>query len=363
VNVSESLTHLSGGKLEFTYHKLAENRGMITNVINNALLRMLRDRLGWKPFLFFPTGVTYLRERSSEDTILPTLDEIAEDTENQLIAYCAGRLEVNLNGFTRDGKGFKFPDYYYDFFQIPQLLKLISIGCFRVLHENKSPSAEKRLQKMLQLQERGDIPSDVRLDFENDMRVDQLAEYLYEVEKHVGVVTSRGAVSVEIVRFLDMQEYQTAFEAIPRDKRAGGVPLHWYFLAGKYLVKNRGLDANQMEDLFTSVANQVVATFKVEIEQHEVEKEGFKVLREYVQQIVNINGHGKIEHNFGVELDRYTNTKRKAADQTPDVHFVHHHSIPTSNETHRSFFPIRFTAIRIYSIHHCSFEASVNYVK
>ena len=41
-NVRESLVKLSGGKLEFVYHKLAENRGMITNVINNALLRILR---------------------------------------------------------------------------------------------------------------------------------------------------------------------------------------------------------------------------------------------------------------------------------------------------------------------------------
>ena len=310
-NVSESLTHLSDGKLEFAYHKLAENRGMITNVINNVLLRILRDRLGWKPFLFFPTGVTYLRERANEDPILPTLYEIAEGTEKQLIAYCAGPLETRLNGFTRDGKGFIFPDYYHDFFQIPQLLKLISVGCFRVLHENKSSSAGKRLQKMLQKQESAEFPADVNLHFEDDIRVDQLAEYLSEIEKHVGEVTSREAVSAEIIKFLNMQEYQTDFEAIPRDHRAGGVPYHWYLLAGKYLMKNRGLDTNQMEDLFANVVNQVVTTFTEEIECREEEKEGFSVLREYVQQVVDINGHGDIEHNFGTELDRYINTKKK----------------------------------------------------
>ena len=310
-SIRESLVKLSGGKLEFAYHKLAENRGMITNVINNALLRILRDRLGWKPFLFFPIGVTYLRERSSVEDTLPMLAEIAEDVEKELISYCAGRLETNLNGFTRDGKGFKFPDYYYDFFQIPQLLKLIGIGCFRILHENKSPSAGKRLQKMLQLQEKGDIPADITLHFEDDMRVDQLAEYLYEIEKHVGAITSREAVSSELVRALNMQEHQTAFEAIPRDNRAGGVPLHWYFFAGKYLMRNRGLDPNQMEDLFTNIANQVASTFEAEIERHETEKEGFGVLREYVEQAVDINGHGEIEHNFEAELDRYTNTKKK----------------------------------------------------
>ena len=310
-NVRESLVKLSGGKLEFAYHKLAENRGMITNVINNALLRILRDRLGWKPFLYFPTGVTYLRERLSGESPLPTLDEIAENVERQLIEYCAGRLEVNLNGFTRDGKGFKFPDYYRDFFQIPQLLKLIRIGCFRILHENKSPSAGKRLQKMLRLQENGDIPSDVTLHLEDDMRVDQLAEYLYAIEKHVGAITSRHAISSKIVTILGMQEYQTDFEAIPRDNRAGGVPLHWYFLAGKYLVGNRGLDANQLENLFENISDQVVETFNKDIERHDMEKEGFGVLREYIQQIVDINGHNHIERNFEAELDRYSSTKKK----------------------------------------------------
>ena len=310
-NVRESLTQLSGGKLEFTYHKLAENRGMITNVINNALLRILRDRLGWKPFLFFPTGVIYLRKLSDEDTILPTLDEIAEDTENQLITYCAERLAVNLNGFKRDGKGFRFPDYYYDFFKIPQLLKLISIGCFRILHENKSSSAGKRLQKLHQLQEKGDIPSDVDLHFGDDMRVDQLAEYLSAVEKLVSNIATREEVATEIVKSLDMQEYQNSFELIPRDNRAGGVPLHWYFLSGKYLRKNPGLDVNQIENLFENVVNRVVAVWEEEITRHETEKEGFSMIREYIQQIVDINGNVEIAHDFGSELDRYINTKKK----------------------------------------------------
>ena len=148
-NVRESLTHLSDGKLEFTYHKLAENRGMLTNVINNTLLRILRDRLGWKPFLFFPTGVTYLRERSSKDTILPTLDEIAEDTEKQLIAYCAGQLGTNLNGFKREGKGFKFPNYYHQFFGIHDLLKIIVKGCFDKIANEKGTKPGKFLQTLI----------------------------------------------------------------------------------------------------------------------------------------------------------------------------------------------------------------------
>ena len=175
---------------------------------------------------------------------------------------------------------------------------------------------------MLQLQEKGDIPSDVTLDFEDDMRVDQLAEYLYEVEKHVGVVTSREAVSAEIVKVLDMQEYQTGFEAIPRDNKAGGVPLHWYFLAGKYLMKNRGFDANQMEDLLANIANRVVVIFEEDIECHEAEKEGFGVLREYIQQTVDINGHGEIKQQSlrsELVIGNYATRKRKDTDSATPV--------------------------------------------
>ena len=59
-----------------------------------------------------------------------------------------------------------------------------------------------------------------------------------------------------------------------------------------------------MENLFANIANQVVATFEKEIERHEMEKEGFGVLREYVQQIVDINGQGEIEHNFEAGIEQ-----------------------------------------------------------
>ena len=37
-DLRELLTHLSRGKLTFAYHKVSENRGMLTNIINNAVL-------------------------------------------------------------------------------------------------------------------------------------------------------------------------------------------------------------------------------------------------------------------------------------------------------------------------------------
>ncbi len=305
-DISESLTHLSRGKLVFAYHKVSENRGMLTNVINNAVLAEMRDNFGWKPFLFFPTGVTYLRSRNLADKALPTGDDIAEIVVEKLKTYCTSRLRQNLNGFTRGGKGFKYADYYDAFFQPDEMLELIQKGCFKILRQDKAPSAGKRLAKLQQLQTDGKIPEDISLDFEDDLRVDQLAEYLVEVEKLLGKFASREAVANEILSYLGVNNLQEAFASIPSQ---GGVPLPWYFVAGKYLLQNRGKDENDMRALFEEIAKYVTKVFAETI-QNQPQSDSFTTLRDYVKQTVDINGHQGIHQDFQTELTRYTNTKK-----------------------------------------------------
>ena len=136
-------------------------------------------------------------------------------------------------------------------FQPHEMLRLIQKGCFKILRQDKTPSAGKRLAKLQQLQTEGKIPEDIPLDFEDDLRVDQLAEYLVEVEKLVGEFASRETVANEMISYLGMSQWREAFTSIPSQ---GGVPLPWYFIAGKYLLQNRGKDENDMRDLFEAVA-------------------------------------------------------------------------------------------------------------
>ncbi len=306
-DIQESLTHLSGGKLEFAYHKIAENRGMLTNVINNALLGKMRDTCGWKPLLFFPTGVTYLRARNSHEQELPTADEIGEIVVDKLNEYCTSRLLRNLNGFTREGKGFKYADYYDAFFQPHQLLDLIKGGCFKIIHQDKNPSAGKRLENLKQRQEKGEIPEEIPLDFEDDLRVDQLAEYLSEVEKIVGKFASRETVAETVITHLKMREWQNAFDALKPIK--GGVPYCWYFIAGKYLLQNPGKDEVDMRDLFEEVAAHVTEVFAEEIHD-QTQSDSFTTLRDYVKHTIDINGHQNIRQDFQTELNRYIRTKK-----------------------------------------------------
>lgn len=306
----ECLNKLSNGLLQFAYHQIAENKGMITNVINNALLRLLRDEIGWKPLLFFPTGVTYLKEREAQETQLPTLEDVANIVEARLVDYCKEKLRDNLNGFTRGGKGFKFADFYHDFFKTEELLDVIRTGCFKILYESKESSSGKRLQKLEQLQATDTDLAGIDLHFEDDIRVDQLAEYLDQIEKVIGVVVSREVATERILEILGITDLHTDFHTVPTDNRAGGVPLHWYFLAGKYLSRHRGLDVAQMRELLASVAQGVCDHFANEIAEHDEQRMGFPALHEYVKQVLDINGKDNLQRDFEAELKRYIATKR-----------------------------------------------------
>jgi len=56
---------------DFATHRLTEGRGLLSNVIHNAIVAELRERHGLVPFLFYPSGVAYLIERGRDLAIGP----------------------------------------------------------------------------------------------------------------------------------------------------------------------------------------------------------------------------------------------------------------------------------------------------
>lgn len=66
----ERIHSLSDGQLKFTYHSIAENRGVLTNVVNNALMEAhtslnTPEHTYYEPLLYLPTGVIYLADRNA----------------------------------------------------------------------------------------------------------------------------------------------------------------------------------------------------------------------------------------------------------------------------------------------------------
>ena len=133
-----------------------------------------------------------------------------------------------------------------------------------------------------------------------------MAEYLFEVEKLVGKFVDRQIVADELIAYLGMSGWKADFVEIPRQ---GGVPLPWYFIAGKYLLQNPGKDELDMRALFEAIAKHVCEVFAEPIHE-QPQSDSFAVLRDYVKQTVDVNGHQNVRQDFQAELTRYTKTKK-----------------------------------------------------
>jgi CRISPR-associated protein Csc3 len=210
----------------------------------------------------------------------------------------------------------KYADYYGLFFSG---LDMISIGLqatFKIVHANKEPSAGKRWDKLS-----GWMHMDVTREEMDDIRVDQLAEWSYLAEKVARELPGGNDAPKIMIDDLGMSDFYQDFISVPRDSRAGGVGYHWYFLAGHFLKRNRGLDPQAWEDRMRAVARTLTGYLQQQEQKHPVsstdKNDGFDDLRTYVGHILSF---GPAEDQmlgesgstlFEVEFSRYSAAKKR----------------------------------------------------
>ena len=144
--LNEILHSLSDGKLKFIYHRIAENRCVLTNVVNNAVIQAhtnlnTAENTYYQPLLYLPTGVIYLALRDAPPILLEDLPDMVV---NNIKSLCRGQLKLRQTGFGRDGKGMKYAEYYNLFFESPGLMQVALDATLRILNTNKPSVAKSR---------------------------------------------------------------------------------------------------------------------------------------------------------------------------------------------------------------------------
>lgn len=177
------LADLSEGRLTFSYHQIAEVTGLLSNLINNAVMALMRE-YGHTPLLFFPNGVVYITDTQQAQTMFDS-SLLYRSVVEKVSQACKSELMHNLTGYTRAGKGMKFADYYYQIFTIRELLGVSITAVNKIIHEKKKPVSPDRLNAMVEMQKENGkwhIPEEIHLNFEPSIEVDRLAEYLIVME-------------------------------------------------------------------------------------------------------------------------------------------------------------------------------------
>ncbi|MEG5162732.1 type I-D CRISPR-associated protein Cas10d/Csc3 [Microcoleus sp. AT3-A2] len=339
--LNELIHSLSDGQLKFTYHSIAENRGVLTNVVNNALMEV-HTALNtdactyYEPLLYLPTGVIYLARR---DAPAISIADLPERVVSKIKQLCAGQLQRRQTGFGRDGKGMKYAEYYNLFFDASDLMLVAVDATLRILKIGKNSVAKSRSDNLIKFQRQDVLSADYNFNFDDDIRIDQIAELGDLVSRKIWgeqVNTIEAArkkdkklpalphldIVEEIAKFWNRSDYLPALREIQGiNKRlkelqlkgnTGGVPYEWYYLAAKYLEHHPGIE--DVREVCEQAIAHISQMIKPILSQYKL-PDGWDDLRLWVTRIVMLPGNTPLDTAssdvFLDELERYQLAKKQ----------------------------------------------------
>ncbi|MCS6995279.1 MAG: type I-D CRISPR-associated protein Cas10d/Csc3 [Anaerolineales bacterium] len=311
--IQSEINTLSGGLARLTYHHVSENRGVLTNFIHNAALAALAHEYR-QPLLYAPSGVIYLEHKKSAPS-MPETTVLVESIVQKIKQVVGRRLAISKTGIKRDGKGMKYAAYYWLFFDLPQFIQIGVEATFKIINENKKPSAGKRFEKMVSGRW---MPPSVDLDLSDSIRVDQLAEWCYLAEKQIAEVLPDFDTGAFLLQEMGLIGLEDDFRAVPRDNRAGGVGYHWYFAAGHFIKRNPGLSPADVEEKARTIARRLADAVRSRLPHNAGAPTDWDDLRAYIARTLTLGSETKADLRTALqtELHRYANAKRKGRGST-----------------------------------------------
>lgn len=311
-SIRSLVSNLSNTQARLTVHHLSDNRGVLTNFIHNAALAAMSS-IYRVPLLYAPSGVVYVEHKTLAET-LPQVSQIAADTIERIRLTAAERVKTNKRrGFQRDGKGIKYADFLWLFFDLPEFIRVGAKATCEIIHAGKKPVAGTRFDKM---RNSGWMSPEVDLDLPNDVRVDQLAEWCMLAERQVKELLPSFDTGEFLLQQMGLGEVRDSFAAVPRGGKTGGVGYHWYYAAGHYVKLGHasGLDPAAWVEKIEGIANALAdAVSQLPAETQPAILSDWDELQRYIQQTLRV-GAGKTAANlasFQTELDRYGKAKQR----------------------------------------------------
>ena len=308
---------MSENQLVFTYHQLREVRGLLTNVINDALVNVYTDdkkREDIWPYLFFSDGVVYIKRKKLQLAL--TSEQITESVNDELRLLCADRIKQHAPGFKFDNKGIaKHPEYYFEFLSLEDYAVLLARFTISV---TKNDVTAGPLAKLRQMQATGEIPVYIDLSFEPDLRAGMVSRFLSVVfmtllsrlDKQYDSLRER--VEKAVMEQLGLTPYWGQSKAIPNK---GGTEYRWFWLGLCYLRDHQGITdykgRRNLLEVFVSTLRLVIEMAGDELRKAMPQKylshlSGY--LDSVIEVPVSVRKSGALP-DFAGEIARYVNAK------------------------------------------------------
>jgi CRISPR-associated protein Csc3 len=376
---------LSNGTLQFTYHAVAENRGVLTNIVNNAIMEVYTslntdEYKYYEPLLYLPTGVIYLANKNAP-AIDPT--ELPERVVKKIKQLCSEQLRLRQTGFGRDGKGIKYANYYNLFCDDRSLMLIALDATLRIISSNKKSVAPERTKNLVKFQQKGVLSADYDFQLGDDIRIDQLAEFGDAISRKIwgdrvaqieqlrkqrtqerkknknlpelpAIELTPEVLIHKIAEFLGLQEHSLKIRELQdidktlKEKKLsgnrGGVPYEWYFLASKLMI---GSGQESIQEIAEKIISYVIGVIEPIINQYQL-PDGWDDLRQWVSRVVMLPTQTSSAPNqaeiFFQELAAYGAAKKSGRGKLAICSISHSpYSVKEQMETEVLFTPQVYT--------------------
>ncbi|HEY7358627.1 MAG TPA: type I-D CRISPR-associated protein Cas10d/Csc3, partial [Ktedonobacterales bacterium] len=274
------------------YHQMAETRGLLTNLLHNAM-REAFLRQGFTAYLYFADGVVYLAPPNGQAQI--AVEDVAERAWGSIREALTKSESFGLG---RDGKGIKIAPPLYQFLSPGELIEAGRSFALSI----KNNIADKRLEKY------GAVDPGLLA----DLRIDQLAEFLAFLKRNIAEVLLPQVkdLSAFLLGQLGLGSVVSVAEV---ERNEGGVPLGWYYGAAHYITRRPTLTPEDLDVLM----RQLGGAFLAELRRQGLPAQGATALKDaltsYISKILDIDGAALTgEHapaQFSDELTSYLHNK------------------------------------------------------
>ena len=293
------------------YHRLRDCRGLLTNQIHNAVVK-IASKLDWQPILYFAQGVVYLAPRKFN---LPTLLEIQEFVWDNILngdsnANLEGLKDFFSNGevgFVRDGKGIKIAPLTRELFSPSDLIIQLADVMIAKVKNIKDPATPKRLEKIsLSDSERAYLADGA------NVWADRFAEFI--------VITQReffeSSESREKYVHWILSELNLQGEITPEQSQfqSGGVNYGWYQVAAHYIASlPNNIDLRPESEDITELLTNLSKSLAIWANENNLLPEHSNLTREiffaYISEYLEIAGWENCNSDFQKELTAYSESK------------------------------------------------------